>query len=59
VDLEYSAEERHVRCVAYHDAGTPAATVKMYQSGLCFEDSRDGHTRPRLVSIDILYNISS
>jgi hypothetical protein len=50
VDLDYYAEEVTVHCVACSDAGKSAASFKMYQSVLRFENDKDGYTRPHLVS---------
>lgn len=49
VNLEYSAEDRNIRCLACAKDGK-YTTFNMYQSILRFETTKDGHTRPRLVS---------
>jgi hypothetical protein len=49
VNWEYSAQIKNVQCLACAENGKYTA-FKMYQSILQFEEGKDGHTRPRLVS---------
>lgn len=49
VNLEYSAENKNVQCLACAEDGK-CTNVYMYQSVLHYEAAKDGYTRPRLVS---------